>query len=327
MVKQNNKEQVTHRQHWLPRTSYLQNFTVRGKVKTYWFGEKGRADFLHTAEQKDIAPINIAVKNNLYETPILPTNTLEDVLAVIEGAYGEVLENKIKQGKRLNEEDHERIALYVSALENRTIKQQAHLNSFLDQLNETGRSISLGHNAPDAADRWTEQMEAMKEVFFADAMAIALEVNKWQPLDFCFLTPESYVDIEFITSDHPVTLTDFARDNSPFGLNQWSKTAECVVPLTPKIALLGNRCGITGYKEVDYNFVREINNRVLRRADKLVISASPIPEYEGKVIVDRMPQSLLLEFIKLPTNGRANKIIKAAKAKEQAEQAKTEEKS
>ncbi|HVS79038.1 MAG TPA: DUF4238 domain-containing protein [Candidatus Saccharimonadales bacterium] len=320
------KKQTTKRQHWLPRTSYLQNFTVDGKVKTYWFGDKGRADFLHTADQKDIAPVNIAVKNNLYETPILPTNTLEDVLAVVEGAYGDVLENKIKQGKRLNEEDHEKIALYVSALENRTIKQQAHLNSFLDQLNETGRAVSLGHNAPDAADRWTEQMEAMKEVFFAQAMAIALEVNKWQPLDFCFLTPASYVDIEFITSDHPVTLTDFARDNSPFGLNQWSKTAECVVPLTPKIALFGNRCGITGYKEIDYNFVREINNRVLRRADKMLISANPIPEYEGKVIVDRMSQSLLLEFVKLPTNGRADKIIREQKKREQAEQAKKEEK-
>lgn len=326
MADNKDKEQVTRRQHWLPRTSYLQNFTVDGKVKTYWFGDKGRADFLHTADQKDIAPVNIAVKNNLYETPILPTNTLEDVLAVIEGAYGEVLENKINQGKRLSEEDHEKIALYVSALENRTIKQQAHLNSFLDQLNESGRSISLGHDAPDAADRWTEQMEAMKEVFFAQAMATALEVNKWQPLDFCFLTPASYVDIEFITSDHPVTLTDFARDNSLFGLNHWNKTAECVVPLTPKIALFGNRCGITGYKEIDYNFVREINNRVLRRADKLVISASPIPEYEGKVIVDRMPQSLLLEYVKLPTNGRADKIIKAAKAEEQAEKAKKEDK-
>jgi hypothetical protein len=315
------KKQITKRQHWLPRTSYLQNFTVDGKVKTYWFGDKGRADFLHTAEQKDIAPVNIAVKNNLYETPILPTNMIEDGLAQIEGAYGEVLEKKIKQGKRLSEEDHAKVALYVSALENRTIMQQKHLNSFLDRLNETGRAISLGHNAPDAADHWTEQMKAMKEVFFAQAIAISLEVNKWQPLDFCFLTPASYVNIEFITSDHPVTLTEFTKDNSPFGRNQWSKTAECVVPLTPKIALFGNRCGITGYKEIDYNFVREMNNRVLRRADKMVISASPIPEYEGKAILDRMPQSLLLNFIKLP-NGRADKIIREQKAREQAEQAK-----
>lgn len=316
MTKKPHKKQVTRRQHWLPRTSYLQNFTVDGRVKTYWFGDKGRADFLHTAQQKDIAPPNIAVKKDLYETPILPTNTIENALAEIEEAYGEVLEKKIKQGKRISDEDHEKIALYISALENRTIMQQEHLNSFLDKLNESGRSISLGHNALDAADRWTKQMEAMKEVFFAQAMAVAFEINKWGSLDFCFLKPASYVDIEFITSDHPVTLTDFAKSNSPYGLNQWSKTAECVVPLTPKIALLGNNCGITGYKEIDYNFVREVNNRVLRRADKMVISANPIPDYEGKVIVDRMPQSLLLNFAKLP-NGRTDKIIKEQKQREQ----------
>jgi|GEM_PF-761049 len=315
-------KQTTKRQHWLPRTSYLKQFTVEDKVKTYWFGDKGRADFLNTAEQKDIAPVNIAVKNNLYETPILPTNAIEDALAQIEGEYGGVLEKKIKQQKRISQEDHDKIALYISALENRTIMQQEHINSFLDELNETGRAISIGHNSPEAADKWTKKMEAMKEVFFAQWMAVSLDVNKWGPLDFCFLTPASYVDIEFITSDHPVTLVDFAADNSPYGLNQWSKTAECVVPLTPTIALFGNRCGITGYKEIDYNFVREVNNRVLRRADKLVISASQIPDYEGKAMIQRTPQSLLINFAKLP-NGRADKIIKEQKAREQAEQAKT----
>ena len=288
----------------------MQNFTVDGRVKTYWFGDKGRADFLHTAEQKDITPVNIGVKNDLYEAPILPTNAIEDVLAQIEGDYGGVLDKKIKQGKKITEEDHEKIAMYVSALETRTIMQQEHLNSFLDQLNDTGRAMALGHNAPDAADRWTKQMDAMKEVFFAQAMAVSLDVNKWRPLDFCFVSPSSFVDIEFITSDHPVTLVDFAADNSFYGLNQWSKTAECVVPLTPKIALFGNRCGITGYKEIDYNFVREVNNRVLRRANKMVITASPIPEYEGKAIIERQPQSLLLNFTKLP-DGRADKILKA----------------
>lgn len=181
------KKQVTRRQHWLPQTSYLQNFTVDGKVKTYWFGDKGRMDFLHTAEQKDIAPVNIGVKNNLYETPILPTNAIEDALAQIEGAYGEVLEKKIKRSKKITEEDHAKIAMYVSALENRTIMQQEHVNSFLDELNETGRAISLGHNSPEAADEWTKKMDAMKEVFFAQWMAVSLDVNKWGPLDFCFI--------------------------------------------------------------------------------------------------------------------------------------------
>ena len=83
-----------------------------------------------------------------------------------------------------------------------------------------------------------------------------------------------------------------------------------------KIALFGNACGITGYKEIDYNFVREINNRTLRRADKMIISASPIPEYEEKAIVERAPQSLLLNFLRLP-NGQIDKIIKKQDKQEQ----------
>lgn len=309
MSNQQTEKQPTKRQHWLPRSSYLQNFTVDGKVKTYWLGNNGRAKFIQTAEQKDIAPINVAVKNNLYETPVLPTNAIENVLSQIEGDYGKVLDNKIKKSKRLTRKDHEKVALYISTLESRTIKQQNHLRNFLNQLNETGRAISLGYNAPDAADRWSKKIEMMEEIFFAESILVSLDVNKWQPLDFCFLRPSDTVDLEFITSDHPVTVTDFIKGNSPFGLNHWHKTAECVVPLTPKIALFGNACGITGYKEIDYNFVREINNRTLRRADKMIISASPIPEYEEKAIVERAPQSLLLNFLRLP-NGQIDKIIK-----------------
>jgi hypothetical protein len=78
-----------------------------------------------------------------------------------------------------------------------------------------GRAISLGHNAPDAADRWSKKIEMMEEMFFPESILVFLGVNKWQPLDFCFLRPSDTVDIEFITSDHPVTVTDFAKDNSP----------------------------------------------------------------------------------------------------------------
>jgi len=70
------------------------------------------------------------------------------------------------------------------------------------------------------------------------------------------------------------------------------------------------------FDNILYNFVREINNRTLRRADKIIISASPIPEYEEKAIVERAPQSLLLNFLKLP-DGQIDKIIKKQNKQEQ----------
>lgn len=289
------KEQnPTRRQHWLPCTSYLQNFTTEGKVHVYWFGDKGKTNFTHTADQKDIAPVNIAVKKDLYETPDLPQNTVENVLATIEGLYSKVLEDKIKQGKELTEDEHEQVALYISALENRTMLQQAHINEFLSRLDETGRNIALGHNSQEAAADWSEKVSETKDELFAQAVGISLMVNKWDPLDFCFLNLAKYVHLEFITSDHPVSIVDFVADNSVYGLNHWSKTAECIVPLTHTIALFANRCGITGYKEIDHNFVREINNRTLRRADKMLITKQPVSDEEADAIIKRNPQSLLL---------------------------------
>ncbi len=197
-----------------------------------------------------------------------------------------------------------------------------HLNGFLDRLNETGRAVSLVNNAPDAAEKWTKEMEEAKEHFFAQNIAVALEVDKWDALDFCFLSPASFVHGEFITSDQPVTIVDMTGENSPYGVNHWSKTAECVVVLTPTIALFGNTRGITGYKEIDYNFLREINNRVLRRADKMIISSKPVTEAENKNMVERTAQSLILKYAKLPS-GRFDRRLRKYKALEEQQKSET----
>lgn len=309
----------TRRQHWLPRASYLKHFTVNGKLTAYKLKDGDKADFLKTAEKFTPTPENIAHKRDLYETPALPDNTLEKYFAEVEAKYGQILEQKILQKKPLNRREHKTVALYVSILESRTPTQQAHLHGFIKQLEENGRALSLAHNSPEAAEKWSKQMEEARQHIFAQWLVTTVEFNKWDVLDFCFLEPASYVsEAEFITSDHPVSLIDYTSDNSPFGKNQWNKTAECVVPLTPKLALFGTNCGINGYQEIDYNFVREINNRTLRRADKVVISHGDVPEYEAKAIVERTPQSLLLKFARLPSGNR-DRILNRVKRQEKVQ--------
>lgn len=310
------KQQRTRRQHWLPRASYLQHFTNDGKVTAYLFQDRQKASFLDSAKKITVTPDNIAHQRDLYETPDLPDNALEDAFAEIENAYGQILDKKILRKKPLDKGEHEVVALYISVLENRTPAQREHLNDFLGRLEEMGRSLSMAHNAPQAAEDWSKKIAAMRERFFAQWLATALDVNKWGVLDFCFLEVASYVDASFITCDHPVTLHDYANDNSPYGLNQWSKTAECVVPLTSRIALFGNNCGIKGYREVDYNFVREVNHRVLSRSRSMVISSSDIPQDEADAIIKRMPQSLLLKFARLP-KGETDRIVERSKKREQ----------
>jgi hypothetical protein len=310
------KQQKTRRQHWLPQNSYLKYFTEDGKVTAYLLKDRDRANFLQTAKKIKVTTDNIGHKRDLYETPDLPDNTFENLFADIEVDYAQVMEQKILLGKPLTKKDHHKVSIFVSVLENRTPSQRAHLHQFLAQLEETGRAMSMAHDAPEAAERWSRQIEVTRKRFFGMWLANVVDMNKWGVLDFCFLVIPDYIDIDYITCDHPVTLHDFAASNSPFGLNQWHKTAECVVPLSSRIALFANNCGIKGYKETDYNFVREVNMRVLTSAQTLVISSGDFPEKELDALKQRHPQSMLVRFAKLP-KGNTDRIVERSKKEEQ----------
>lgn len=310
----NKKKQVTRRQHWLPKASYLNNFAEDGKVLTYWLKDKDKTNFMITAEKKRIAPINLGVKKDLYETPNTPDNLTEDALATIEAEYGKVLKNKILKRKPLDEEELNTVAYYASTLESRTPSSFAGFESGLDELEDKLRKMSIIYTgSEDAAREQIEGVRQAKAELPATVVATAADVNKWNLLDLCFLIIPDNVTSRFITSDHPVTMYDFTCSNGPYGIPIGSKTAEFVVPLSPTIALFGNSCGITDYREVDYNFVSEINQRVLTRSEKILISKNELGAREGKSILLHRPQSLLLKFLDLP-DGRMDDL--AAKATE-----------
>lgn len=250
------KKQRTKRQHWLPINSHLNNFAVDGKVVVYFLPDKKCPDVLHVAREKLMNPINVGVKGNLYEAPILPPNTIEIALGEIENDFGNILADKIIKRIPLNEEDHKKVAMYVSLLESRSLPQSKHLLEFISEMKDMGIAMCRHHKNADAEKRWLEKIKPIEETFFAQSIGVSAEVNKWEYLDFCFLYPAEFVKAKFITADHPVVVMDFTLDNQVYGLNHWNKTAECIVPLTPNITLFGNTCGITGYKEVDYNSLR-----------------------------------------------------------------------
>lgn len=305
------KKQVTRKQHWLPVASHLAQFANdEGVVQVYRYVSKSN-DMLQTAKHFPATPNAIGYENDLYERDDLPTNTVEDNLAVIEAAFGKVLENKIKKHKSLTENDRLVVSQYVGLLRFRTPRHRKHLDDFFQQMEDTGRQVALAHGHPEAGDRFADELNGTRKMMFTDSMAIAQDVDIWWHLDYCFLeiADEYMSEAEFITSDHPVSLIDFTKSNNPFGLHPWHKTAESVVPLTPRLALFGNRVGITGYKNVDYNFLREVNFRTVSASNQMVISHSPIPEYEQKVIIDRFPQSLILHYLDL-SDGRADAILK-----------------
>jgi hypothetical protein len=305
------KKQVTHKQHWLPVASHLAQFANEsGVVQVYRYTSKGK-EMLKTAKHLSIAPNAIGYENDLYERDDLPPNTVEDNLAVIESGFGEVLENKIKKHKPLTDKDRVVVEQYIDLLQFRTPRHRAHLDGFFQEMEDMGRQIALAHGHPEAGDRFADKLGDARKMMFTEAMAIAQDVSIWRHLDYCFLeiTGDAMSEAEFITSDHPVSLIDFTMSNNLYGLHPWHKTAESIVPLTPKLALFGNRVGITGYKTVDYNFLREVNFRTVGASNQMVISHNPIEEYEQKVIIDRFPQSIILHYLELP-DGRADAILK-----------------
>lgn len=157
-------------------------------------------------------------------------------------------------------------------------------------------------------------MEA-QNVPFAQLQLGALDVNRYQYADFLFLVPQ-FKDEEtfFITSDFPVSMIDFTNMNTFYPPTPMDATVEVTIPLTPKIALLVNNIGLNGYKEIDHNFMQEINYRTLRRSNKFIISPQKLDDKFTEYNVKRSPQSFLLLFIsdKLRAK-RHNKVQKILK--------------
>jgi uncharacterized protein DUF4238 len=310
------KPQVTRREHWLPRSSHLAEFAVDEKLQVYRFQDGQKVDFTKTSRHFETGIEGVGLENDLYESPRKPTNAVEKALAQIESDYGKVLDSKIKKQQPLTDLEHQQVAYYIAALEARTPAKREHLDEFLRRVDGMGRQIALAHNAPDAAGRFTSEVNEARQELFTDSIGISLEINNLEPLDFCFLiVDDMFKEMDFVTGDHPVSVVDFTSDNSFYGLHPLSKTAETVVPLTPRIALFGNRAGITGYRTVDANFIREINNRTLPASKQMLIAARPFSDREADAIVRRRPQSILLRELPMP-NGRMDRMLEEIKAKE-----------
>ncbi|MFO0920056.1 MAG: DUF4238 domain-containing protein [Candidatus Saccharimonadales bacterium] len=303
----NNK--MTRKEHWLPETSHIAQFSnKKGVVQVYRFTQKSKIDFIKTAKIFTPSPNGIGFEKDLYERPDLPQNTVEKNLAIIEGEFGKILEKKIKKHKPITQKERIIIAQYIELLQHRTPAQRSHITESLDELIKMVQQVAVANGHPEASDKMTTEIEEYKDLALTDTMEIAQEVNNWKYLDFCFLViPDNITKTEFITGDHPVSLTDFTKSgmNNPYGAHPLNKTAENVVPLTPNIALFGNNVGITGYRDVYYNYIREVNMRTLSHSRQMVISREPISEHECKAMVERFPQSLILEYVELPESRAA----------------------
>jgi len=293
------KGSKTKQEHYIPRQSYLEYFTDKsGKKPFIWVYEEPRRLYLNFngVTPKNITPFNLCKESYLYETSKAKENLLEQALAQIEGDFKQILESKILSKVDLTEEEKNKVAYFISTLEIRTPTNKDHFHNFIDDVLTLVKSNEEQFMDGKKSKLHQELEEGkLDNSFFALSVATAIQVNRWGLSDFLFLTPQFGGDDQFfITSDFPVFLYDFSMMNSFYGVPPNSATIEVTIPITPNLALLVNNGGFSGYKEIDHNIVREINNRTFNGARKYLLSPKQLDDDFIKSITDRYRQSLLL---------------------------------
>jgi hypothetical protein len=301
--------------HYLPRQAYLSQFSTEDKIWVYNLAD-GKDGFIKN-EPFQTKPKKFGRENYLYEAPGLPENLLEQVLQPIESSYQHLFEKKIAQRKKLTRAELEVVSLFIATLEQRVPAQREHWHNQLEELKARGMDVARANNSEEAAQRFAEQIDQAKLGAFAQGLIAAMQVNRWRFADYCFLyiEREDNEDQFFITSDHPTSLIDYTFMNGVYGIPPTGRTLEFTVPLSRNLALFINNVGISGYKPVRHNFVREINNRTVNRSDRYLVAPQKLSDRFCRGVYQRYPQSLILEYAKLPQGNVDKELKKADKRK------------
>lgn len=296
------KKTRTKQEHYIPNKSYLDYFVdEKLKPKALWvyFNKKEVFIAADKATYKNITPANLCKESYLYETPRLPVNAIEKVLQTIENNYKKVLDSKIIPQKKLTVDDKMAVAQFISTLEMRTPLNKQSSDKFISDVKEQVIHLEQQFAQGRQSKLHKELNDAEKQnLMFTRMLITATQMNRYQVTDMLFLSPE-FDDEEsyFITSDFPVSMVDFCLMNSFYPPTPLDATVEVTIPLTPKIALLINHLGLNGYKDIDYNFVWEINNRTLKRSNKFIISPKRFSERFTRLNINRYPQSFIVLFL------------------------------
>jgi len=300
--------------HYIPRKSYLEYFTDKSRKKPILWAFMDKQAFIKDIDgckPKTITPLNFCKEHHMYEAPGLPINALEKLLASIEQNYKRALEDKILKRQKLSEKDRQAVTDFISTLEMRTPAARDNIHNFLDKALKQVKSLEQQYMKGKKSNLHRQLVQLKEQnLAFTRSILTSWLVNRWGFSDFVFL----FVQFEgedqfFVTSDFPVCLVDFTLMNSFYGVPPSSPTLELTIPLTPKVALLGNNIGVNGYRDIDFNFVREINNRTIMRSNNYVISPQKLDSKFLDRCLNRFRQSFLLLFLQDSLGKKLKKVI------------------
>lgn len=254
-------------------------------------------------------PNNLCVERDFYEGGDLPPNTLERYFSKIEGDFESLLQNKILQMKPLTTDDNKIIAHFLTITQSRTSAQKEHIEEFMDNIIEKVERMEKQHGVePKESKKWRDSKQN-KEMFIINIQQ-AESMKLHHQTSWMILVNSKFEDSHFITSDNPVATYDFALMNNFYGIPAFSKTTEITLPVTSKIAIIGNYVDISGYFDAHPNQIEEVNDRTLHRAKKEFYSCKRLEKAELHKLLQRNRQCLVLDKVAQKTETRIDKLVK-----------------
>ncbi len=296
---------VKKQQHIIPEKSYLKYWEDTNERKPSLWVYRIKGD--HTVEGfSSITPIGIpadqfAKEHFFYESSEKPQNILETALQQVEDEYLPVLREKITKGKELTEEDKIKVARFISSLELRTKSSRENVEDFQKRALDMITMVEKSHGLKEKSSVHKQMEESLKgNIMFTDQLVIGTNFNRYSVFNIQFLVIDENSEHLFLTCNHPVAMLDLSYGNSFYTGAPLSPTMEITIPLTPYITAFLSHRNFNTYEDVtyDFNYINEINNRVLLYSHDYFVSKTKLGDDDIKRMIERERQSLLLRAMR-----------------------------
>ena len=296
---------VKKQQHIIPEKSYLQYWEDTNERKPSLWVYRIKED--HTVEGfSSITPIGIpadqfAKEHFFYESSEKPQNALETALQQIEDEYNPILREKITKGKELTKEDKIKVTRFISSMELRTKSARENVEDFQKRSLDMITMVEKAHELKGKSSVHKQIEESLKgNIMFTDQLVIGTNFNRYSIFNIQFFVIDEDSKHLFLTCNHPVAMLDLSYGNSFYTGAPLSPTIEITIPLTPYITAFLSHGEFNTYEDVtyDFNYINEVNSRVLLYSHDYFISKRKLEEDEIKRMIERDRQSLLLRAMR-----------------------------
>jgi len=280
----------THRNHYIPQRYQLGFADDAGRI---WLFDR------KTLQYRNGSPINIGVQRDFYTTVDgngVPNDSVEKLLASLEGAVSPVIDRLDHHGTEMNEEDRSHLALFVAFMRTRNPAFEQMSSNFANVMfqwfakarNPTPEVVAEEYGR---ATGKTIDMEKAREIFDAihsDGYTVKTprQNNIKMKLDIAVQLGQALVtmdwtihwaspDCTFVTSDNPfIVVPSSNTDPKIEGTGPLSAGATNLIPLSNRSLLCARRDGSGSMKfaEANRDFVRHVNRLIAAASDRFLLA-------------------------------------------------------